>query len=160
MIYPPLNIFEAQPVTSKRIVTVTVQPESADSVSILMSGNVWVYRARFDAHGVPGSTNYPFSLPISNAVAIVRRFIKLHAVGQQLQSPGAHSTDEKKTYYRTLKSIDTSNDEHVKKVLSMFGEDVLKGLAVRVVLDTDPDDNTSAHALVEQLRKLPQCHFV
>ena len=102
----------------------------------------------------------PFTLPIVGAISIVHRFIQLYVVAQQLKSQGAHGTDEKKTYYRTLKSIDTSNEEHVQKVLSMFGDGVLKGLAVRVVLDTDPDDNTSAHALVEQLRKLPQCHFV
>ena len=42
----------------------------------------------------------------------------------------------------------------------MFGEAVLKGLAVRIVVDTDPEEDTTAHALVEQLRELPQCHFV
>ena len=51
----PLGIFEAQPVVSKRIVTVTVQPEGGDTVSILVSGNMWVYRARFDAPGIPGT---------------------------------------------------------------------------------------------------------
>ena len=51
----PLGIFEAQPVVSKRIVTVNVQPEGVDTVSILVSGNMWVYRSRFDAHGIPGT---------------------------------------------------------------------------------------------------------
>lgn len=53
----PLGIFEAQPVVSKRIVTLTVQPEGEDTVSILISGNMWVYRSRFDAHGIPGILN-------------------------------------------------------------------------------------------------------
>ena len=44
--------------------------------------------------------------------------------------------------------------------MSMFGDAVLKGLAVRVVVDTHPGEDTSVHALVEQLRGLPQCHFV
>ena len=52
----PLGIFEAQPVISKRIVTINVQPEGADTVSILVSGSMWVYRARFDAQGIPGNT--------------------------------------------------------------------------------------------------------
>ena len=52
-----------------------------------------------------------------------------------------------------------SEDEEVGKVLSMFGDAVLKGLAVRVILDTAPEEDSSAHALVEQLRELPQCHF-
>ena len=79
---------------------------------------------------------------------------------QQRHSSGAYGTDEKKTYYRTLKSIDTSDDAQVEKVMSMFGDAVLKGLAVRVVVDTAPEDDTSVHALVEQLRELSQCHFV
>ena len=44
--------------------------------------------------------------------------------------------------------------------MSMFGDAVLKGLAVRVVVDTAPEEDTSVHALVEQLRELSQCHFV
>ena len=44
--------------------------------------------------------------------------------------------------------------------MSMFGDAVLKGLSVRVVVDTAPEEDTGAHALVEQLRELPQCHFV
>ena len=50
----PLGIFEAQPVVSKRIVTINIQPEGPDTASILVSGNLWVYRSRFDAHGIPG----------------------------------------------------------------------------------------------------------
>ena len=51
----PMGIFEAQPVVSKRIVTVNIQPEGDDAVSILVSGNMWVYRSRFDAQGIPGT---------------------------------------------------------------------------------------------------------
>ena len=66
----------------------------------------------------------------------------------------------KKTYHRTLKSIDMSDDAQVEKVMSMFCDAVLKGLAVRVVVDTSPEEDTSVRALVENLRELPQCHFV
>ena len=51
----PLGIFEAHPVVSKRIVTVNIQPEGDDTVSILVSGSMWVYRSRFDALGIPGT---------------------------------------------------------------------------------------------------------
>ena len=53
-----------------------------------------------------------------------------------------------------------SDEAQVEKVMSMFGDAVLKGLAVRVVVDTAPEEDTSVHALVENLRELPQCHFV
>ena len=51
----PMGIFDAQPVVSKRIVTVNIQPEGDDTVSILVSGNMWVYRSRFDTQGIPGT---------------------------------------------------------------------------------------------------------
>ena len=44
--------------------------------------------------------------------------------------------------------------------MSMCGDAVLKGLAVQVVVETAPEEDTSAHALMENLRELPQCHFV
>ena len=44
--------------------------------------------------------------------------------------------------------------------MSMCGDAGLKGLAVRVVMDTTPEEDTGVHALVEQLRELPQCQFV
>ena len=58
-----------------------------------------------------------------------------------------------------MKSINASEAAPVEKVMSMLGDAVLKGLAVRVVLDTEPGTDTSVHALVEKLRELPQCHF-
>ena len=51
----PLGIFEAQPVSSKRIVMLNIQPESGDTVSILVHGNIWAYRNRFDMLGIPGN---------------------------------------------------------------------------------------------------------
>ena len=65
----------------------------------------------------------------------------------------------KKTYYRTLKSVNTTSTADVEKVMTMFGDAVLKGLAVRVIVDADPEEHTNVHAVIEQLRALPQCHF-
>ena len=59
-----------------------------------------------------------------------------------------------------MKSIDASDISQVEKVMLMCGDAVLKGLAVRVVMDTTPGEDTCVHALVEQLRALSQCHFV
>ena len=51
----PLGIFEAQPVTGKRIVRLHLQPESADTMSILVIGQTWNFRTRLDSHGVVGA---------------------------------------------------------------------------------------------------------
>ena len=72
---------------------------------------------------------------------------------------GVYADSEKKMYYRMMQSIDTSNNEQTAKVISMFGDAVLKGLAVKVVLDPPPAPDTHSNALVEHLRELPQCHF-
>ena len=39
----PMGIFEAAPCYGKRIVTLHIQPESDDTLSILISGNTWAY---------------------------------------------------------------------------------------------------------------------
>ena len=67
----PMGIFEAQPVISKRIVTVNVQPESGETVSILVSGSMWVYRARFDAQGIPGNTKITLIAVVAILMTIV-----------------------------------------------------------------------------------------
>ena len=50
----PLKSFEAQPLGSKKIVTVHVQVESDEIMSLLLAGNTWSFRAKLDEHGVPG----------------------------------------------------------------------------------------------------------
>ena len=51
----PMVIFEAQSAVSKRIATVNIQQEGDDTMSTLVSGNMWVHRSRFDAQGIPGT---------------------------------------------------------------------------------------------------------
>eukprot|EP00973_Karenia_brevis_P061607 8567332-Karenia_brevis.AAC.1 len=51
----PLGVFEAQPVTSKRIIEVHVQPESAETISVIVCGNTYIFKTRLDSHGIPGA---------------------------------------------------------------------------------------------------------
>ena len=50
----PMSIFAAQPVQGKRVLMLTLQVESDDTISFVWYGATWPFRDRFDAAGVPG----------------------------------------------------------------------------------------------------------
>ena len=125
----PLGIFEAQPVAGKRIVVVHMQPETSELMSILVMGNTWNFRSRLDSHGVAGAY---FS---------------------------ENDAEEDRKYFRILKSVDVSDKTQQDRVLEMFGDRVFKHLAIRVVLDTKPDENSDVETCVERLRDIPSLHF-
>ncbi len=50
----PLLLFSAQPVIGKRVVSLHLQPESTDTMSIIIQGQIWAFRTRFDEHGITG----------------------------------------------------------------------------------------------------------
>ena len=52
---PPLKWFECQPVVSKKIVMMHIQPESESCASVLWSGNTWNFRSSLDEAGVRGT---------------------------------------------------------------------------------------------------------
>eukprot|EP00973_Karenia_brevis_P041718 5773832-Karenia_brevis.AAC.1 len=105
----PLGIFEAQPVTGKRIVQLHLQPESADTMSVLVMGQTWNFRTRLDSHGVDRAW---------------------------------YGDDENRKYVRILKSIDVSKEVQQQRVLDMLGDNVFKNLAIRVLLDSQPEKDS------------------
>ena len=125
----PLGIFDAQPVATKRIIVLHIQPESPDTLSILVSGNTWIFRSRLDSHGVAGAYF------------------------------AEDGNEEKRKYYRVMKHIDVSEASQRQRVLQMVGEQVFKNLAIRVVLDSVPEQDTGVAAFVEQLREISSLHF-
>ena len=73
---------------------------------------------------------------------------------------GAYDTDEKRVYYRVLKSIDVSDESQLSKVMVMLGDAVLKGLAVRVQLGAPPIIDTCAyffHRRAKEYAAMPFC---
>ena len=125
----PLGIFDAQPVVGKRIVHLHLQPETAEQMSVLVTGNTWSFRSRLDAHGVAGA---------------------------YFAEDGG---EENRKYYRVLKSIDVADTKQQERVLQMVGDRVFKNLALRVVLDSPPAQDTPVSAFVELLREKASLHF-
>ena len=63
--HPPLGIFEAQPPQGKRIMHMTIQPESEIHASFVFHGCTWLFRDALDFYGIravtyeeEGSTQY------------------------------------------------------------------------------------------------------
>jgi len=125
----PMGVFDAQPVVGRRIITLHIQPETQDVLSLLVAGNSWNFRSRLDAHGVSGA---------------------------YFNEDG---NEEKRVYYRLMKDVNASEAVQKERVLHLLGDRVLNNLAVRVVLDKEVEDDTHVKAFVDELRELPNCHF-
>ena len=82
----PLKIFEAPPPYGKRIVTINIETEGSDKVSLIFAGRIYEYRDRFQAKEIPGGF------------------------------PGSGDGEEKGKYCRVLKSVDVSDEAEVEKV--------------------------------------------
>ena len=50
----PLKVFEAPPPYGKRIVTINIETEGSDKVSLIFAGRIYEYRDRFQAKEIPG----------------------------------------------------------------------------------------------------------
>ena len=123
-----MSIFEAQPVNGRRIVTFHIQNESDNNLlNILIAGNIWAFRSRLDALGVPGM------------------YIE---------------EGEKQVYYRIMKDIDLADESSKKKITDMLGPVCFNNLAIRIVLDKAPEEGSPVEELMDELRGLPNCHFL
>ena len=82
----PLKIFEAPPPYGKRIVTINIETEGSDQVSLIFAGRIYEYRDRFQTKEIPGGF------------------------------PGGGDGEEKGKYCRVMKSVDVSEEAEVERV--------------------------------------------
>ena len=122
----PLPLFSAQPVIGKKVICLHLQPETDDTMSIIIQGKTWIFRSRFDEFGITG---------------------------------GYVGEGDQREYYRVLKGIVVSNSEEKARVMNMLGNAVFKNLAMRVVLDREPEEGNDAAQFVSELRRVPSLHF-
>ena len=81
----PLKVFEAPPPYGKRIVTINIETEGSDIVSVLFAARIYEYRHRFQARELPGGF------------------------------PGSGDGQEMGKYCRVMKSVDVSEEAEVEK---------------------------------------------
>ena len=63
-------------------------------------------------------------------------------------------------YYRILKDIELSDEPSKKKITDMLGPGCFNNLAMRVVLDKTPKEGSYVAELVNELKALPNSHFL
>ena len=51
----PLKVFQAQPVTGKRVLTLNFEPESDSELNLVITGNTWNFRDDLEKNGVSGT---------------------------------------------------------------------------------------------------------
>ena len=97
---------------------------------MLWSGNTWNYRAALDEAGVRGA--------------------KVEDEDGEGQGKSAGK------WYRILKSLDVTEEENrVQNIL----KHVFQNLAMKVVVETEPIEDSHVAEFIEELQKLPNLHF-
>eukprot|EP00973_Karenia_brevis_P016462 2254807-Karenia_brevis.AAC.3 len=75
--------------------------------------------------------------------------------------PGAYYGEgDNRIYIRILKSIDVTEEKQQKKVFDLIGDKVFKDLAMRVVLDSLPQEKSKVECFVRRLKQTTCLHFV
>ena len=78
-----------------------------------------------------------------------------------LQVPGGYhegaSGEKDKTYYRVMKNLHANADR--EKIFGLL-QNCFKNLALRVVVDSEPESGSAAAALIQELQEMPQLHVV
>ena len=106
------------------------RPESETCLSVLWSGNTWNFRSALDEAGVKGAY--------------------VDEEGGEGENAG------KRKYFRILKSIDAT--EETKKIQNVLKE-VFQNLAMKVIVESEPVEDSDVAELIEELRKVPSLHF-
>jgi hypothetical protein len=68
------------------------------------------------------------------------------------------ATEKEKTYFRVMKNLHAISDKG--RLLDLLGRACFKNLALRVVVDKQPESGSAAAALIGELEDMPQLHFV
>ena len=106
------------------------RPESETCLSVLWSGNTWNFRSALDEAGVKGA------------------YVD--------EEGGEGENSGKRKYFRILKSIDAT--EETKKIQNVLKE-VFQNLAMKVIVESKPVEDSAVAELIEELRKVPSLHF-
>ena len=131
-------------VVGKRVVTMFIQPESGTHVSVLWGGNTWNFRAALDEAGVKGAyleENNEEDQP------------------QQQQNQNSYQSSNGRKYFRVLRSLDISSEEHAKTVQGVL-ENVFHNLAMKAVVESaSPQQDSEVESWIASLKKIDCLHF-
>ena len=126
----------------KRVVTMFIQPESETNVSVLWGGNTWNFRTALDEAGVKGA------------------YIEDEGADDQQKPQNQNGNQNNgRKYFRVLRSLDVSSDEHAKTVQGIL-ENVFHNLAMKCVVENNPPEDSDVESWINSLKQLDCLHFV
>ena len=126
----PMGIFEAGPIWGKKIVSIEVQPESEDMLSIIVSGATWNWKGKLDAHGVAGA--YFEQNGEKNYFRVLR------------------SVDV---------SEDDGREKILQMLGERVFQGLAVRVVVAEGSDEALEEGTAVHGFIETLKERPSCHF-
>ena len=159
----PLKVFDAQPVIGKRIITLNLQIETMETLSVVITGDRFFYIA-CSSKSKMGGGQWLFQINAylnkkkrspGNTWAFRSR---LDAAGI---SGGYTGEEDTKKYVRVLKNLDISNEDEQARFVDMIGPGTFKNLAMRVRIDGEEVPDTHVSQFLKKLREeYPSLHFV
>ena len=134
----PLKWYECQPVVGKKIVTMTVQVEDENHVSVLFGGNTWAFRQALDEFGVNGAY--------------------FEEDSETTTKDG--DTKQNRRYFRLLKSVDVSDTEAAAKIKATI-EEIFHCLCMKVSIEGSPvvEDSSVSEYIERELKTMRNLHF-
>ena len=70
--------------------------------------------------------------------------------------PGA---GDSRTYVRVLKTLNVSEDAQQTRVVDLLGAAVFNNLAMKAIVDEEPEEGTATATFLKKLRTMPSLHF-
>ena len=96
---------------------------------------------------------YIMSVLLTGATWNFRSRLDAHGV-----AGATYGADETRKYIRLMKSIDVSDEAQQKRVTDMV-TDAFKNLAIKVIIDDAPEEESEVAEFVEKLREISSLHF-
>ena len=111
------------------VITLNIQVQTEDKMSLVISG----------------SGTYAYKTQFSQI-----------GIGGGYQKP---DSEDKGPYLRTMKDIDVTKAEDKEKVFKLLGNGCLNDLAVRVLVESDVDEDSDVGKFITDLKGMPNLHF-
>ena len=111
--------------------TIQHRPETETCVSIIWAGNTWNYRSALDEAGVRGAR-------------------------YEVDDDEESQTKSANKYYRILKSLDVK--EKGQMAFDII-KDVFHNLAMKVIVESKPIEDSDVADFINELKELPNLHF-
>jgi hypothetical protein len=161
----PVAIFECPPPFGKRPATFAIEILDAATVSIVIT-QVYNFRTPFCvlhecvALSRTLDTQHPLAIYKSHVMQRTKNFARERFDGMGVPGGRVGVTDTSRgDYVRLMKNVDVTKEAEVARIVEVL-DAVMKGLALRVLVDGHTEAETAVSTFLNLLRQRPHMHFV